>query len=410
VNATGSGNKVGKVGIVGNVGLDRPTRVVIQQPTLAKYRVPVFANLAARRNVDLHLDYGSMDELPNVEPEGFGGTFVPIRKVKVAGRGVLMHPPIWDRTAADACDVLILTWNLHFANLVPALLRAKKNGVKIILWGHGYSKNEAGWRAWPRSKVGRMADATLLYNHATADKLVAGGYDRDRTFVALNAIDQTPVATSREEWTSQPEKLAAWQREHDLVRDDGMLRPLVLFVSRLEPANEVDVLLRAMAVLKQRPELADARVTVIGKGPNLEELRALGGSLGLGDSLHMPGPIYDEAALAPWFLTAAAAGGYCYPHNIGLSILHAFGYGCAVVTGDEIAGQNPEIEAHRNEENGLLFKRGDVDDLAAVLSRLLLDPSLRQRLSAEALRTASEQFTLDRMVDGFIMAIQKVTR
>ena len=39
------------------------------------------------------------------------------------------------------------------------------------------------------------------------------------------------------------------------------------------------------------------------------------------------GSIYDEIELAPWFLTADA---FVYPENIGLSILHAFGYGLPV--------------------------------------------------------------------------------
>ena len=34
----------------------------------------------------------------------------------------------------------------------------------------------------------------------------------------------------------------------------------------------------------------------------------------------------------------------CYPVNIGLSLLHAFGFGLPVVTGNDIGSHNPGIE------------------------------------------------------------------
>ena len=42
------------------------------------------------------------------------------------------------------------------------LLRARASGVKTVLWGHGYSKHEAPWRAWPRRKVASLADAVRI--------------------------------------------------------------------------------------------------------------------------------------------------------------------------------------------------------------------------------------------------------
>ncbi|MEM7809752.1 MAG: glycosyltransferase family 4 protein [Planctomycetota bacterium] len=370
----------------------------------------MFASLADRENVQLHVEYASASNLPNVDPDGFASTFVPMRRIRLGGRELLVHSTLWNHAARHSCDVLVANWNLHYANLIPSLLRAKKNGVKTILWGHGYSKREAGWRSWPRNKVGKIADAVVLYNHTTANHLVDLGFDRDRTFVALNAIDQAPVDEARESWLARPNDLRSWQQEHGFVREDGSLRPLVLFVSRLTPANEVDVLLKAVAKVREQPDLADAQVAVIGKGDLADELRALGDSLKIGNDLHMPGAIYEDQQVAPWFLTAAASGAFCYPNNIGLSVLHAFGYGCAVVTGDDVAAQNPEIEAHRDGENGLLFRRGDPDDLAEKLTSLFRDADLRQRLSVEARKTAAEVFTLDNMVDGFVAAIRRVTQ
>ena len=169
----------------------------------------------------------------------------------------------------------------------------------------------------------------------------------------------------------------------------------MLFVSRLEAANRVDLLLEAAAKLRER--VPGLTVAVVGKGPELEALRAQAQRLGLGERARFPGAIYDEEQLGGWF---AAATVFCYPANIGLSLLHAMGYGVPVVTGDNIAAHNPEIEALRDGVNGLLFRDGDAADLAEKLARVIGDADLRRSMSEAALRTTSEEFTVERMVDG----------
>ena len=112
---------------------------------------------------------------------------------------------------------------------------------------------------------------------------------------------------------------------------------------------------------------------------------------------------YNEEALAPWFLCADA---FCYPANIGLSILHAFGYGLPVVTSDRVEAQNPEIEALRHEENGLLYADGDARALAGALKMLFDDRGLRQRLSRAARATVCDRYNIARMVDGMEAAVR----
>jgi glycosyltransferase involved in cell wall biosynthesis len=240
--------------------------------------------------------------------------------------------------------------------------------------------------------VARLATALVFYNRATAAAYVREGWDARRVFVALNALDQAPIRAAREDWLSRPDDLAAFRRAHRL--DDG--GPTALFVSRLDADNRVDLLLQAAARLRARhPRL---NVVIVGKGPDQPNLERLAADLGLADRAHFTGAIYDEARLAPWFLSADV---FCYPTNIGLSILHAFGYGLPVVTDAATAAQNPEIEALRDGENGLLYPHGDAGGLAAALDGLFSDRERARRMGREALRTAAEEFTLGRMVDGF---------
>ena len=374
-------------------------RVMIQQPALPRYRVPVFQEFARRPGIDLTVLYGDRSSSPpNVEDMPFNAQCVHLQEVSIGRHPVMWHWPQWRGGARRACDVLVLSWDVHYASLVPGLLRAKSNGVRTVLWGHGYSKCEAGWRSRVRSRIARLADALLFYNHTAAEQYLDAGFDPGRVFVGLNAMDQTPLQNARQPWLAEPQKIEAFRRENNL--GDG---PIVLFVSRLEPANRLGLLIDALPGLVAR--VPGIQCVIIGKGePELTNLRRHADERGVAGHVRFPGPIYDENELAPWFLAADV---FCYPANIGLSILHAFGYGLPVVTSDHLESQNPEIEALRDGENGLLYRDNDSASLGDTLARLIEDHGLRQCLSEEACRTATQRFTLGNMVDGMEAAIRR---
>lgn len=372
-------------------------RAFLQQPALPKYRVPVFRALAARPGIELELAYDKTDDLANVEPDGFRARFVPSKTLALAGRKLHWHPAMLEGASKDRADVLILSWNLNYLSLMPALVKAKKNGVRTILWGHGYTKVDAWYRRWPRERVTALADALLFYNHTHANEFITHGTDPAKVFVAQNALDEAPIAAARDAWLAKPDELERFRRENDLVD-----RPTVLFVSRLTEKARLDVLIDAVPHLLKR--LPRAQVVLIGGGEaGAWEDRAA--KLGVADAVRFIGPVYDEPTLAPWFLSAGA---FCYPSGVGLSILHTFNYGLPIVTDDNYALHNPEIETLTPGENGLLYRYEDPVDLAERLAMLLGDPVLRERLSKNALATIRERFNLQTMVDGFEAAIRYV--
>lgn len=370
-------------------------RVYLQQPALPRYRLGVFRALARRPGIDLELVYDESEGLGNVEPEGFRGRLARSRVISLGGRKVHWHSAMLEGASKKRADVLILSWNLNYLSLVPALLQAKANGVATILWGHGYTKVDAWYRRWPRERVTALADALLFYNHTHADAFVAAGTPKEKVFVAQNALDDAPIAVAREAWLARPDELAAFARDKNIAD-----REVVLFVSRLTEKARLDVLIDAVPhLLKLRP---DALVALIGGG-DIEPWKRRAESLGVAGSVRFVGPVYDEAQLAPWFLSSRA---FCYPSGVGLSILHAFNYGLPIVTDDNYALHNPEIEAMRPDENGLLYRYEDAADLASKLARLLGEDSLRTTMSAHAIATARDRFNLKTMVDGFEAAIR----
>lgn len=373
-----------------------PLRVVIQQPALAKYRVPVFRELAARPGIDLLIAFADDGAVPNVTAEAFRAEFIPLKTWKGPGPELFWHAAQTRFADKQHADVLVLTWNTRFLSLLPALRRARRRGLGTVLWGHGESKVERPWAARLRRGLTRRADATLFYTRTMADRFIAAGGDPAATFVAPNSIDQAPIAAARARFLADPDNLRRTRQEHRLTP-----ARTILFVSRLEPKNNLHLLLHAAAALK--PTLPGLRILIVGKGHDDQRLRALATSLSLDADVSFLGPIYDEDRLAPLFCAADA---FCYPSNMGLSILHAFGYALPVVTGDNPSLHGPEIEALRHEHNGLTFPHDNQDALTDALRRILTDHDLRARLATSAAATVAGEYSIKNMVDGMEAAIR----
>lgn len=376
-------------------------RVCIVQQIVPHYRVPVFDLLARQPNVTLsvwsgHRAQGSLKAAPGT------GAY---KEMDAPARAI--GPINWQpaqvtaakRTGADRFDVIIYSWNARLIHLSRALRIARRNGIATFLWGHGYSKDESPRRRALRNRLLKLSDGCILYNHAAAQRLIDEGVPRERVFVALNAIDQTPIQTAGEHWRARPEDLARFRREHGLRESS---HDLILFISRLEPDKHIDRLIDAFSIMaKENPH---AKLALIGRGTMENQLRQRVRELSLQDRVIFAGSVYDDMDLAPWFLSSACM---AYPAAIGLSVLHAFGYGVPVVTTDDLPSHNPEIEAVRDHHNGLLYRDGDIDDFAAKIGRCLDDQSLRARLGDAAIETirAPDGFCIERMVRGFTDAI-----
>lgn len=109
--------------------------------------------------------------------------------------------------------------------------------------------------------------------------------------------------------------------------------PTILHVGRLERYKQVELLLRAMAMVK-----APARLVVIGDGSDATRLRAIADELGLGSRVHFAGRRPD-LDVRRWQRTAAAAVCLSTHEAFGLAVVEAAVAGARVVASD--------IPAHR---------------------------------------------------------------
>lgn len=154
--------------------------------------------------------------------------------------------------------------------------------------------------------------------------------------------------------------------------------PRLVHVSNLRAVKRP---LDLVAVLS-RLEHPDARLCVVGEGPEEGALRAAARDAGLDDRVALRGVLDDVGPAlreGSIFVLPSAS------ESFGLAVLEAMAAGLPAVA--TRAGGLPEVV--RDGVDGFLHPVGDVDAMARSVDRLLASPELRRRMGAAARRRAA---------------------
>ncbi len=164
--------------------------------------------------------------------------------------------------------------------------------------------------------------------------------------------------------------------------------PVVLFVGSLIIRKGLHYLVdAAKKIVKEQP---GATFLIVGEGPLKQQITAALEAENLSGNFKFLGTLNDDALKAVY----ACADVFVLPsiqEGQGIVLLEAQASGKPIVAFD-IGGVN---EAVRNNETGLLVERGNTDELANALQRLLSDEALREKMGANGRKFVSENFTWD---------------
>ena len=274
-------------------------------------------------------------------------------------------------------DAVIFFVNLKNPYLFPLMFLCKIKKIKIIYWGHGRDqsdkhskfKNSLYWLEHT------LSDSIVLYashlRHYISDK------NREKIFIANNTLNLTA-------------------HEYSVIDKAQILNSFgictkrnILFVGRLQKRKKLDTLLRAHSLIGKN----DVGLVIVGPVEDADI------SVNGYKNVYKLGPIYGDSL----FELMGAMDVYCMPGWVGLSIVDAFFMGLPLVTQE--GDHPPEISYLINEENGYLLPKGDVALMASVLENILFDDALRERMSQAARRMYRDNAHIDRMCEGFHMAL-----
>lgn len=154
----------------------------------------------------------------------------------------------------------------------------------------------------------------------------------------------------------------------------------------LRPEKSLDVLQEAFA--RVRHLKAGMKLLLVGSGPELPRLEVSSRRLGIeNESVFVP-----ATPSVAQFLRALDIFVLCSRSEaFSNSLLEAMACGCAAVASR--VGGTPELIG--NDERGLLFRAGDVGDLAEKLARLIRNERLRRQLGTQAAQFAGSKFSIE---------------
>lgn len=182
------------------------------------------------------------------------------------------------------------------------------------------------------------------------------GEVHERLGTPLDRFTIVPGAVDTERFTPGP------------AHRDGPVR--LFYHGRVDRRKGVLDLLHAL------PMVAGAwHCTISGIGPDVDAAQALAAELGLGDRVSFTG-YADYDAVPDLYRAHHVFVSPTYAEGFSNTILEAMASGQAVLSCRSVG----VTDCIRNDENGVLVEPGDVPAIAAALTRLVTDATLRTRL------------------------------
>jgi glycosyltransferase involved in cell wall biosynthesis len=169
-------------------------------------------------------------------------------------------------------------------------------------------------------------------------------------------------------------------------------KPVVVFSGRLKRAKRPDHAISAFKIVKKK--IPDAELWVFGDGPFRHTLERISG-IGVSFFGNLNNAERRELLRKSWVLMVPGL-----REGWGLNIIEANALGTPAVAYD-VPGLCDSI---RNYETGLLAESGNIEDLAGKAISILMDGSLREKLSRNALNY-SKQFNWEKTADEFMKLI-----
>ncbi len=182
-------------------------------------------------------------------------------------------------------------------------------------------------------------------------------------------------------------------------------------VKALAPKYGVDLLLNACLGMLRDPRVQalpwPCRLLIVGDGPQRAELDALAASLGLAARTTFVGAVaHGEVPMWLNRFDVFAAPSRYDSERFGVAVIEAGACGLPVVVSD--AGGLPEVVVDGH--TGLIVPRDDVVALQAALTRLVLDPALRDRLGAGGRAHVVRAYAWENCVDRMEDCLARVAR
>lgn len=260
-----------------------------------------------------------------------------------------------------------------------------------VAFHHGYTKTH--FREHLYNRMDRLslptAKRVITVCEAFAHELAGAGVSRERIHVQHNSI-RPETAASAEDAQAVKAKFGIKQGE-----------PVVLAIGRLSSEKAHIDLLDAFQLLQSNNPELNAKLVIVGDGPEREKLEAAARSLGINERVHFAGQISD---VKPYYAAADLLVLPSHSEGSPYVLLEAMAAGLAIVA--TAVGGVPEMV--QNEESALLVPARDAQKMAAAIARVLQDEELARKLTANASALINTRYSPETYVRSLVKIYRNV--
>ena len=296
-------------------------------------------------------------------------------------------------------DIIHLHEYRTFQNIVIHRY-AKKHSIPYILQARG-SISRIG--SWPTLKwiydvffgyrILRDSSGVIALNHIEAEKYRFMGIPKEKIAIVPNGIDLS-------EYANLPPK-GSFKEKYNIPLD----KKIVLYLGRIHKIKGIDLLIKAYMYLINYMNFKDIILVIAGPDDGfLDEIKALIKKLRIKDIL-LTGPLYGRDKLEAFVDSEV----YVLPSRYETfpnTILEAYACSKPVIASNVEAIS--DIVLHK--KTGLLFKVGDIKDLAYAIAYVLTHPVEALEMGREANKFVKDNFSIERIINLFEMLYEKILR
>jgi glycosyltransferase involved in cell wall biosynthesis len=321
------------------------------------------------------------------------------------------HTEIADRARERGLQVEMVPCGGRFDPCAIRQIRKliRKHHANVI-HSHGYKADIYGYTASAFLSVGRIATCHNWLGHswsmrcyAALDRIILRNFDRV-------VVVSNPVAQILRRWhvpakmvstISNGVEIESFRNAPPTFKGECSANdaPIVGFVGRLVPEKGGAELLRAAQLVLRT--LPTTKFAIIGNGSARSEWESLAHDLGIHDRVMFTGVRTDMpgiyASLRMLVLPSLR-------EAMPMCVLEAMAAGTPVIA--TRVGAVPRLVDHNR--TGVLVQPGDVNALAAAITRLLSHPHWSQQLGENGRARVEEHFSADAMARDYLEAYREV--
>jgi glycosyltransferase involved in cell wall biosynthesis len=252
-------------------------------------------------------------------------------------------------------------------------------GKSSFVWTHGWYGRESGLKKWIKKIYFTLPNGVLLYGNYAKQLMIKESFNASKLFVVYNSLAYSKQLK---------------QRENLVISSINDIRfskklPVIIFIGRITVQKKLPLLMDALSLQITNGQ-SGFNILVIGDGNQLDDLKIYAKQIGVSEYVDFLGACYNEEEVAHRIFNADIC---VSPGELGLTGIHALGYGTPVITHDNFAGQMPEFEAVEPGVNGMFFIENSSSSLAQTINNWLIKyPVKSLELINNCMRVIDEKY------------------